>query len=292
MAIMSINEFPVAVPQRLVPAPAVRFRQDLSGLEDRELLTLAGSLPRSSQERAAARDLLVARYRNLVGSCVRQYSRGPEPTEDLMQVGYVGLLKAINNFDPARGFTLATYARPCIIGELKKHFRDKIWPVHVERPMQELVLQVRDATRHLTQRLGRMPTDFELAGDLRVGTAAIREARRAELVLQPSSLDEPLSGQSSVASLAELLGQEDPQLEHMLGMQAIATHWGELPAREQMILVMRFYRGMTQTQIGQQLGISQMQVSRLLARALRYLRARLFGQPEYETDAVPDPVPG
>ena len=190
MAMMSINEFPVAERLRLVPAPAVGLRQDLAGLADRELLVLAGSLPQSDQGRAAARDLLVARYRNLVGSCVRQYSRGPEPAEDLMQVGYVGLLKAINNFDPARGFTLATYARPCIIGELKKHFRDKSWPVHVERPMQELVLQVREATRRLTQRLGRMPTDSELAGDLGVGAAAIREARRAELVLQPSSLDE------------------------------------------------------------------------------------------------------
>ena len=216
-----------------MPDQAAGYRQDLPGLADQELLALTASLPRSSQTCAAALDLLVTRYRDLVGSCVRQYSRGPEPTEDLMQVGYVGLLKAINNFDPARGFTLATYARPCIIGELKKHFRDKSWPVHVERPMQELVLQVRDATHRLTQRLGRVPTDSELAGDLGSGAAAIREARRAEFVLRPSSLDEPLSGHSRMASLAELLGEEDPQLEHILGMQAIATHWGELPAREQ-----------------------------------------------------------
>ena len=285
MAMMSTNEFPLAEHLRLVPAPAARFRQDLSGLDDRELLALAGSLPRSSQRRAAARDLLVARYRDLVGSCVRQYSSGPEPAEDLMQVGYVGLLKAINNFDPARGFTLAAYARPCIIGELKKHFRDKSWQVHVERPMQELVLQVRDAMHRLTQRYGRTPTDSELAGDLGVGAAAIREARRAELVLQPCSLDESVSGQSSMASLSELLGEEDPELEHVLGMQAIAAHWGELPDREQTILVLRFYRGMTQTQIGQQLGISQMQVSRLLAGASQlppgppFRPARIRNQP-------------
>ena len=292
MAMLSMNEFPVAAPLLLVPALAVGFGRDLSGLADRELLALANSLPRSGQQRAAARDLLIARYRSLVGSCVGHYSRGSESAEDLMQVGYVGLLKAINNYDPALGFSLATYARPCIIGEIKKHFRDKSWQVHVARPMQELVLQIRDATRRLAQQLGRTPADAELASHLGVRETDIREARRAELVQQPMSLDEPVGGQSGAGSLAERLGDEDPRFEHVLGMQAIATHWAELPAREQTILIMRFYRGMTQAQIGQQVGLSQMQVSRLLARALSYLRACLDGQPGRETDAVPAPVPG
>jgi RNA polymerase sigma-B factor len=291
MAMLSMHEFPVVAPFLLLPAHGGRFGRDLSGLADRELLALANSLPRSGQQRAAARDLLVARYRSLVGSCVGQYARGSEAAEDLMQVGYVGLLKAINNYDPALGFTLATYARPCIVGEIKKHFRDKSWQVHVARPMQELVLQIRDATRRLAQQLGRTPADAELARHLGVRETDIRDARRAELVLQPMSLDEPLGGQSGAGSLAELLGDEDPRFEHVLGMQAIATHWGELPAREQTILVMRFYRGMTQAEIGQQVGLSQMQVSRLLARALSYLRACLDGQPERETDAVPASVP-
>jgi RNA polymerase sigma-B factor len=123
-----------------------------------------------------------------------------------------------------------------------------------------------------------MPTDVDLASDLGIGAADIREARQAELVLQPLSLDGPPSGRASVASLAEQLGGEDPRLEHILGMQAIARHWGELPAREQQIVVLYYYRGMTQAQIGQELGLSQMRVSRLLARALGYLRPRLFGQ--------------
>jgi RNA polymerase sigma-B factor len=269
-----------AVAERLEPAPdpVAGFRRDLSSLRDRELLALAASLPRSSERRAAARDLLVARYRHLVWSCVRRYSRSSEPVEDLMQVGYVGLLKAINNFDPALGFSLATYAEPCITGELKKHFRDKIWQVHVRRPLQERVLEVQQAEHRLTQQLGRMPTDSDLASDLGIGAADIREARQAELVLQPLSLDGPPSGRASVASLADLLGGEDPRLEHILGMQAIARHWGELPAREQQIVVLYYYRGMTQAQIGQELGLSQMRVSRLLARALGYLRPRLFGQ--------------
>jgi hypothetical protein len=105
-------------------------------------------------------------------------------------------------------------------------------------------------------------------------------------VLQPLSLDGPAGGHSGVACVAELLGEEDPRLEHVLGMQAIATHWGELPSREQQIVVLYYYRGMTQALIGQQLGISQMQVSRLLARAVSYLRPRLFGQPEYAAGAV------
>jgi RNA polymerase sigma-B factor len=291
MAMMSTNKLAAAEPLRLLPDPPAGSRQDLAGLSDRELLALAGSMPRSGQRRAAARDLLVARYRNLVRSCVQRYSRSPEPVEDLMQVGYVGLLKAINNFDPARGFSLAAYATPCITGELKKHFREKSWQVHVGRQLQERVLEVRQADHLLTQRLGRVPADSELASDLGVGEADIREARQAELVLQPLSLDEPLNGLPGTASLSDLLGEEDPRLEHILGMHAIATHWRELPAREQQIVVLYYYRGMTQTEIGQQLGLSQMHVSRLLASALGYLRPRLFGQPGHVTEAVPRPVP-
>ncbi len=287
MATCQMSKFAAAEQLRPVPDKAAGYRLDLSGLEDKELLALTASLPRSSQTRAAALDLLVARYRNLVRSCVRPYSRGPEPTEDLIQVGYVGLLKAINNFDPARGFTLASYATPCIVGELKRHFRDKSWQVHVGRQLQERVLEVRQAEHLLTQQFGRAAADCELASELGIGAAAIREARQAELVLHPMSLDEPLSGQSGVASLAEILGEEDPQLEHMLGMQAIATHWSELPLREQQVVVLYYYRGMTQTQIGQQLGISQVQISRLLARALSYLRPRLFGEPEYAASNGP-----
>jgi RNA polymerase sigma-B factor len=281
-----MSEFAAAEHLRPLPDPAAGYRQDLPAVGNRELLALAASLPRSSEKRAAALDLLVTRYRQLVWSCVQRYSRSSEPVEDLMQVGYIGLLKAINNFDPALGFSLATYAEPCITGELKKHFRDKIWQIHVRRPLQERVLEVRQAEHRLTQELGRMPTDSDLASDLGMADADIREARKAELVLQPLSLDGPPNGRASVASLAELLGAEDPRLEHMLGMQAIARHWGELPVREQQILVLYYYRGMTQAEIGQQLGLSQMRVSRLLARALGYLRPRLFGQPHYATEAV------
>ena len=288
MATVSATTASAAQTVPVLPAPAGRIRPDLGGLDDRELLDIVRSLPRSSERRAAACELLVGRYRNVVWSCVQRYSRSPEPFEDLMQVGYVGLLKAINNFDPAIGGSLAAFARPCITGEIKRHFRDKRWQVHVRRSLQELVLHVREATWQLTQQLGHVPADAELASHLGVSDADIRDARRAELALQSRSLDEPAGSQAGAASLAE----EDPQLEHMLGMQAVATHWGELPLREQKILLLRFYGGMTQAQVGQQLGISQMHVSRLLAHALGYLRPRLLGLPEHASGVVAGAAPG
>jgi RNA polymerase sigma-B factor len=258
------------------PAPGGRTLADLAGLDDGELLRIVRSQPLGSARRAAACELLVSRHRNLVRSCVQRYKRSPEPVEDLMQVGYVGLLKAINNFDPDFGGSLAAYAQPCISGEIKRHFRDKRWHVHVERSMQELVLQVREATRQLTQQLGHQPADGELAGHLGISDADLREARRADMVFQPASLDAPLAGRPDAASLADVLGEEDPEVEHTLDMESVAAHWGELPRREQKILLLRFYGDMTQAEIGQQLGISQMHVSRLLAHALGHLRHRLL----------------
>jgi RNA polymerase sigma-B factor len=258
------------------PAPTSRALADLAGLEDRELLRIVRSHPLGSAERAGACELLVARHRNLVRSCVQRYKRSPEPAEDLMQVGYVGLLKAINNFDPDLGGSLAAYAQPCISGEIKRHFRDKRWQVHVERSMQELVLQVREATKQLTQQLGRQPADEELTSHLGISDADLREARRADLVFQPASLDAPVAGRPDAASLADVLGEEDREVEHTLDMESVAAHWGELPRREQKILLLRFYGDMTQAEIGQQLGISQMHVSRLLAHALGHLRQRLL----------------
>ena len=262
------------------PAATGRTLESLAGLDDRELLRIVRSQPPASARRAAACELLVSRHRNLVRSCVQRYNRSPEPTEDLMQVGYVGLLKAINNFDPDVGGSLAAYAQPCISGEIKRHFRDKRWQIHVERSMQELVLQVRDATRQLTQQLGHVPADDELTDHLGISGDELREARRADLVFQPASLDAPLAGQPDAASLADLIGEDDPEVEHTLDMESVAAHWDELPRREQKILLLRFYGDMTQAEIGQQLGISQMHVSRLLAHALGHLRHRLLGLQE------------
>ena len=281
MTVISSGTVSVAESGRGSLAPPARMFADLAGMDDGGLLGIVRLLPRASERRAAAYELLVRRYQGLVRSCVRHYIGSPEPADDLMQVGNVGLLKAISNFDPVFCRSLATYARPCISGELKRHFRDKRWQVHVKRPVQELVLEVREATWRLAQELGRMPTESDLARHLGVSGDDLRNARRAEVAFQSYSLDAPLAGQPSMSTLADSLGEEDPQMEHMLGMQAVATHWGELPLREQEILLMYFRGGMTQAQIGQRLRISQMHVSRLVAHALGYLRSRLLGLEEH-----------
>ena len=257
--------------------------QELAGLDDRALLGIVRSSPQGSERRAAACELVVTRHQSLVRSCVRPYLRSPEPAEDLMQVGYIGLLKAISNFDPAVGCSLATYARPCITGELKRHFRDKRWQVRVKRPVQELVLEVREATWRLAQELGRTPAESDMTRHLGISGKDLQQAQRAEMAFWPYSLDAPLGGQAGLVILADILGEEDPRIEHMLGMQAVATHWGELPLREQEILLMDFRGGLTQAQIGARLGISQMHVSRLRAHALGYLRSRLLDPEEVST---------
>lgn len=142
--------------------------QDLPRCPDRALLSLIRSLPRSSSQRAAACEVLVARYQPLVRSCARKYRGSPESPEELMQVGYVGLMKAINRFDPGASDSLAPYALPCISGETKRHFRDRRWQIHVRRAAQELVLEIRNATGDLAQQLGHSPCDGELSSHLGV----------------------------------------------------------------------------------------------------------------------------
>jgi RNA polymerase sigma-B factor len=277
---MTVIYAPAASPEArpVPPAPAGGVLQEtLGGLDDQELLSIVGSLEGTSQSRAGACELLVARHRRLVFSCVQRYRGGPEPAEDLMQVGYIGLMKAISRFDPAAGGSLAAYAQACISGEIKRYFRDKCWPVHVSRSAQELVLEAREGASQLAQDLGRAPTHSEMARHLGVSGDDLRDSQRAELAFRPSSLDAPLPGPSGMATLADVLAVEDHAVEHMLGMQSVATHWGELAPREQRILRMRFHDDMTQAQIGQQLGISQMHVSRLSTHALRYLRQRVLG---------------
>ena len=258
-------------------------RAELKELSDNALLGKIRALPRDSELRAAVCEILVDRYQKLVRSCVRQYRGSPEPTEDLMQVGYVGLLKAINNYDPEVGDSLSAYAQPCVSGEIKRHFRDKRWQIHVRRSAQELLLELRKATEELTQQLGRAPEEAELAERLGVSRDDMQEARQADLVFSTYSLDAPMSDRDDPALLADMLGDDDPEVAHTIDMEAVNKHWDELPEREQRILVMRFYGNLTQTEIGERLGISQMHVSRLLARALGHLKSRLLDSAETET---------
>jgi RNA polymerase sigma-B factor len=264
----------------------VTWHADLRELSDNELLSRLRALPRASAGRPAICEVLVERYAYLVRACVRPYRQSPEPVEDLMQVGYVGLLKAIGNFDPGVGDSLSAYAAPCISGEVKRHFRDKRWQVHVRRQVQELLLEMRSVTAELAQQLGRAPGDGELAAALKVTEDDIREARQASLAFAASSLDAPLSDREDAVLLADVLGEDDHAIEHAIDMDAVQAHLEELPEREQRALILRFYGNLTQAEIGQRLGISQMHVSRLLARALAYLRDKLTADPRTEHDAA------
>jgi RNA polymerase sigma-B factor len=243
---------------------------------DGELLALIRSRPPGDPDRDAACEILVARYANIVRSWVARYRDSPESAEDLAQVGYVGLMKAINNFDPDVGDSLAAYAQPCVSGEIKRHFRDKRWHIRVQRQAQELRLRINAANSELTQQLSRTPSDAELAVYLGVPEAEVTEAQLASQVLQVASLDAPMpTDRSEGASLADFVGGDDPLLEHALDIDAVWHHCAELPDREQRMLMMRFYGNMTQAQIGEELGMSQMHVSRLLNHALSYLRDRI-----------------
>jgi RNA polymerase sigma-B factor len=275
----------MSVPDKAASAAdetAVADPHDLSTQPDQDLLRLIHDQRRDSQTAARACEVLVVRYESLVRSCARRYQGSPESADELMQVGYVGLMKAINRFDPEMGTSLAPYALACVSGEIKRHFRDRRWQVRVKRSAQELVLELRTATAELTQQSQRTPTDAELASFLRVSLEEVRAARHADLGFSAWSIDAPVSEEPEAASLAELLGEEDPQMEHAVDMAALEAHWNELPRRQQQILLLRFYGNMTQAEIGEQIGLSQMHVSRLITQALSYLRDRMLGseQPE------------
>jgi RNA polymerase sigma-B factor len=243
----------------------------LTDLPDNDLLMLCHG-DAAGEDRDTACDLLVRRFTPLVRACVRPYRNSPESADDLMQVGFVGLLKAIRRFDPTFGNELRAYAVPCINGEIKRHFRDKRWQVRVTRPLQELLLEMRGAAEDLVHELGRTPDDTELAQRLGVTADELGEARQAAGGLAALSLDAPAGDGEDAVELGELLGGDDSGFEQATDMQAVEQHWGELPRREQQILLMRFYGNHTQEEVAGRLGISQMHVSRLQARALTKLR--------------------
>ena len=265
----------------------------LDHLDDLELLRVMRSLRRASARRAAACDVLVSRYQKLVRSCVRRYMDSPEPTEDLMQVGYVGLLKAINNFNPEVGTNLSAYAQPCITGEIKRHFRDKRWQVHVRRAAQELLLETKAATEVLTQRLGREPVGRRARALPRASPRANCSKPAAQTWCSTSTRSMRRCPSGTTAAISPTCSApRTPRSSTRVDMEAVTAHWKELPAREQRILLLRFYGNLTQAEIGERLGISQMHVSRLLARALDYLRDCLAGG---EDDGEPgdiSPCPG
>ncbi len=223
----------------------------------------------------AVREELVGIHLPLVEYLARRFRNRGEPLEDLVQVGTIGLLKAIDRFDLDREVEFSTYATPTIVGELKRHFRDKVWAVRVPRRLQELNLSLTKVVAELSQEIGRSPTVRELADKMRLSEEEVLEGLDTSNAYAVVSLDAPAGGEDT-PSVSEHIGTEDESLEALEYRAALGPIIAELPERERRILYLRFFRGMTQSQIAERLGISQMHVSRLLNRTLGLLRERLL----------------
>jgi RNA polymerase sigma-B factor len=222
----------------------------------------------------AAREKLIEQYMSLVRSLARRYSYRGEQLEDLVQIGAIGLIKAIDRFDLDRGVELTTYATPNIIGEIKRHFRDKGWSVRVPRGLQELNVQLSRLVESLTVQLGRSPTIPELAKAAGVEEEAVLEALESGRAYSSLSLSTGGGGGDGDEDLdpMESIGTEEHQFEVSEDRAVLAPGFRVLDERERKILQLRFFDGLTQSQIAQQVGISQMHVSRLIRRSLEKIR--------------------
>jgi RNA polymerase sigma-B factor len=218
----------------------------------------------------AARAQLVERFLPLARSLARRYQHGAEPLDDLMQVASLGLLKAIDRYDPERGIAFSSYAVPTIAGELKRHFRDHGWTVRVPRDLQELTLRVDTVTQTLTSELGRSPTPAELAERANATTEQILEALAAATAHRPDSLDRPLAEDGDDA--IDLLVATEPGFERVDDAALVGGLLHTLSDRERVILRLRFEEDLTQVEIGARLGISQMHVSRVIRQAIATLQ--------------------
>jgi len=222
----------------------------------------------------AARERLIEHHMPLVQSLARRYANRGEQLEDLVQIGAIGLIKAIDRFDPQRGVALTTYAMPTIIGEIKRHFRDRGWAVRVPRGLQELGMRVSRLVEQLTVELERSPTIAELAKAAGVGEEEVLEALESSRAYASVSLASP-DGDDEEGDPLEAIGGDDPAYLVSEDRAVLAPGFAVLDQRERRIILLRFYAGLTQSQIAARVGISQMHVSRLIRRALERLRVEL-----------------
>jgi RNA polymerase sigma-B factor len=240
------------------------------------LLTLLADLP-EGEDRSRVRARLIELYIPLAEYLARRFRNRGEQFDDLVQVANLGLIKSVDGYDASRGAAFTSYAIPMIVGELKRHFRDKGWDVRVPRRLQELRLEITKISGDLAQDLGRSPTVADLAARLDVSEEEIIEGLDCGQAYRAMSLDAPVGndGDAGQTGLGDLLGGLDPDLETVEHRESLRPLLAKLPAREQKIIAMRFFGNLTQSQIAAELGISQMHVSRLLAQALRILREGL-----------------
>jgi RNA polymerase sigma-B factor len=271
-------------PESAMPAAVPRL-DDFTGVAPVDARTLSRSLfarldalEEGTPEYAYVRNTLVELNLTLVHYAARRLRTRGESLEDVLQVGTVGLIKAINRFDPARGVEFPTFALPTIIGEIKRFFRDSTWAVHVPRRLQELSSTLQSATAALEQDLGRPPTVTELAEHVGLEAEDVVEGLEAANHHSAASLDAAADDAEATDALADRIGVDDEDLERVEDLVALEPLIAALPERDREMLALRFVQELTQAEIGASLGISQMHVSRLLTRTLARLRAGLMSQ--------------
>jgi len=227
----------------------------------------------------AIREELVLSHSSLAAYLARKFANRGEPLEDLTQVAHIGLLKAVDRFDPARGIEFSTYATVTIVGEVKRHFRDKFWTVRIPRRLRELNNSLMKSVELLSQRLGRSPTIPEIAEETGVPFEEVVEALELGRAYNPASLDAELAegDEDHGTSLMDYLGGEDPELVRLEDRHTLEDALQNLPERQHEILRLRYYEAMSQADIARKLGISQMHVSRIQRDALKRLRELIEG---------------
>jgi RNA polymerase sigma-B factor len=242
-----------------------------------EMFVALRQMPAESREYCRQRERIVARCLALADRVASHFARRGEGLDDLTQVARLGLMNAINRFDPDKGPSFIGFAVPTMMGEVRRYFRDYSWGMRVPRRLRELHVQITRSTGELAQQLGRAPTAGELSKVLGVPREEIIECLIAGDAYRLESLDAPLGadGSGKPRLVADTVGGIDPQIEHITDREAVRVLVAALPPRERQVLHMRFFESMTQSQIAEQIGVSQMQISRILANTLRCLRDQL-----------------
>jgi RNA polymerase sigma-B factor len=238
-----------------------------------------GGLAEEDPARARLREELVTRCLPVAEHIARRFSGRGEAHEDLLQVARLGLIYAVDRFDVSKGSDFLPFAVPTIMGEVRRHFRDLGWSTHVPRRLKELHLSLQQAGSELAQRLGRAPTPSELATVLNLSREEVAEGLLAGNAYRTVSTDQTVNDDSDTMMLGDTLGEDDTELDGVEYHEALKPLLAELPERERRIVMLRFFGNMTQTQVAERVGISQMHVSRLLARTLTQLRAKLMETP-------------
>jgi RNA polymerase sigma-B factor len=234
-------------------------------------------LATDDQARPRLRDQLISGYLPVAEHLARRFAGRGEPLEDLIQVATVGLINSVDRFEPDRGSHFLAFAVPTITGELRRHFRDHGWSAHVPRRLKDLNLAIRSALAELSQQLGHSPRPSEIADRLTVSTAEVIDALHAAEGYRSSSLDEMLHGGETTPTADKFIGEQDTQISLVDDRETLRPLLAELAPRERTILALRFFHHCTQAQIAEQIGISQMQVSRLLRQILTFLHHRATG---------------